>query len=249
MKKKSLGHIKKMTLDLTSPEKMKHIEMEYNALTILCGMNGTGKSFLNTMVYVITNIINFKLIAKDVSNETLQHIFDRCFDKKVCGTIKATYDSNTEIEIVLDEEGKIDKCIMIADEGVQPTKAFYLSTNFRTFNNIKMYLQMRKMIPGTREEKIEHLITQFKMYDVMMIEGLIQACCYEIPETTKEDLIKTENQHDNGMGEFTGVKYFDVNLEKGDFLLRYEDGKERWCTEFGNGHQSILSMFIATSIN
>lgn len=242
-KTKSLGHVDSLHLDITEPIKMND-KITYNKINLFTGQNGVGKSFLNSMVFAITNIASFEIVTGKASPEVVDEIFSKCFDSKIVGNIVIMFDSGAEVHIELDDKGRCLTARFVGLKGLEPVKPMYLSTNFRTFNNISTYLFARKFIPGDAANKMEEMSKQFKLFDVTLIESFIMNCPKEFESDQVESLCKMTG--DDGV--FKDLKGVNVDLESCDFILSFNDGSTKKATQFGNGHQSAFCMFLALNI-
>lgn len=243
---KSLGHVKSMSLNITSPMPFKELEMSFNEVTLMTGKNGTGKTFINVLVYAMTSIMNYKLFDDKIDMKLVcDEIFANCFDGIIIGEIMFNYSSDATINITTNEEGKCTFIEFNNIKDLEPTKVVYMSSQFRLFSNIRNYLLLRYHSPGTSEEKITRMTKLFKLYDVTTLESLINHMPYEFDESMIKNL-RTMTEDDSSL---ISIRSIDVDLEECDFIITYEDKSIKRATELGAGHQSILNMCLTTNIN
>jgi len=241
-----LGSVKTISLNLSSPIAFKAVEMNVNALTMLTGKNGVGKSFINVMVYAVTSVINFRIFDNEHDSKLVcDEIFSHCFDNFIVGEIKFTYSSGASVEIELDETGKCSFIQFNAIDNLIPTKVIYMSSQFRLFTGIKMYLQIRKSFGGSNEEKIMKLSEMFKLYDIQTIEGLVANMPYKFDEKILSSLNTISDNDDV----FKNMAEINVDLLDCDFNITMKDGSIKSATSLGAGHQAILNMCLITNTN
>ncbi len=239
--KKQLGGIESMTFMITSPLEMNFTDISVNNLTILTGMNGTGKSFILASVWAVSYIANIMVQSGMKANltELAQFVTENTYQGKVTGMIKSRFSSSVSIDIAF-EDGKVinitENCL---DQVTEATNVQFMSSSFRKFTAISGYLACRKHYSDrTPEERIGQMIKNFRLYDVLYIESLINKC--PITDTTK--LVKQLENFD--MKE--PILSVDVDLNECDFYAVIDDkGTRRYFSRwYGSGHQAILNMLI-----
>lgn len=262
MKEINLG---KVNIDLKNPD-VSFDDMEFNKVTVLIGMNGTGKSFLFKLNFAITTgmktICDFELERPEREKqllEVLNFYFEHSFeDLEATGNIKIEYvdgiDKVAEIEIVL-EKGKVTKAYPVFYRNTEEDLDFpvikYLSSDMRTFDSIKSYLKVRSTILGKRTEEesekqltppeVEKLLEFYKIYNVFILEKMIYVDDIEL-----KGLEKFFGSKDEENSKPIPVKV-QVDLEKKDFLITMDDSSQRYATSFSKGEQSVIMMQAAIS--
>lgn len=255
-KKRRVTGVSTITTDITKPLTMKLDAMEFNKLTLLTGMNGTGKSFLFANTYLFTEI--GVLVAAGIPREhlkaTAQFILEKCFDDvDTTGTISVAFDvddvkAGCSVTLVM-ENGKINDVTYSGFENiVDVSRVKYMSAGMRTFDAIKMYLSMRKMIKQTKldidtqEGLVGELLNTYKLYDVTYLERLINAMPLKSDHRMKDFLTKFDDKQQMGLED---IEEFGVDLDKPDFFL-IQKGEKKYLTTFGKGHQSIFNMLLGS---
>jgi len=264
-----MGHIKVATVKVRFPEDhggspMNFENMEWNKLVLLVGQNGSGKSFMlrKSFVFGFVGLTYHSALMqgtpvdlKEVIQFTVSHTFS---DPDFSGTFMAEFDNGVVIEYEM-ADGIVTDCRLTGL--TKETKPFpgikFLSAEMRTFDDISWYLAMRKKITGgmekaLKEEHMKELCEVFKLYDVIQIEGMINACPIVYP-----DLIDFK-AYDFGEKSPLGI---DIDFEKGDFFTFRQkedvlhspgpsDSDEyviKYCKTYSKGQQSLLNMFAANS--
>lgn len=239
MKNKNTGNIRQLKIHITDPIKME-MDIEMNKLSVFVGANGTGKTFILINTFAISSIAQAIVLHKfppSTLSLVAQYIYDNCFtDQNINGTISAEFENGPAISIEFDK-GKVKNLTYDAfDDVEQPIRVVFMSSQFRTFNAISGYLQMRKMIyRGDQEQYMKEALDMYKLYDVMVIEGLIAKMPLMLDKTML-DLFKSYDITE----EITGVS---VDLDKCDFYTVGPKGNKYMCT-YGSGHQSVFNMFL-----
>ena len=248
----STGSVSAILFDIESPIEFKQLELNPRALTLMTGLNGTGKTFININIWAMTMVAQYKIRFDQIFGpnspsgalvEAAQFVYDHSFiDQNINGTIKVRFDSGAAIRVVFDK-GKIN---YVGTENFSPTmiatNAIYMSREMRTFSSISTYLSMRKMIAPskTHEEIVQVLCDSFRLFDVMYIEGLIAKCTNPIPISPDMQTRLLD------MGLKLDIQFFGVDLNKCDFFVSTPDGT-KWCSILSAGEQSILNMMMAAA--
>lgn len=236
-----------ITLDITEPFQMSLKDMQINAINILVGQNGSGKSFLLINFWAMGFIANVitqatKLGQKANPIEVAQFTYNNSFtDQNIDGMIQSNWSNGSTITIIF-------KKGIVKDVNLHKFKADniggvkFMSSHMRTFDNISMYLKMRKMFINnglTDDALIMELTKHFKLYDIMMLEEIIHKMPFVVDDMMKERLKAFDIKED--------ITLFDVDLDKGDFFLM-ENNNKKYLTSYGKGHQSLFNMTLTSSI-
>jgi hypothetical protein len=226
----------------TSNEDNQHINgVELNMLTIMTGLNGSGKSMFLVTSYVISEIATFvvKGFPNNILKQTAQFVCDSCYNDKLTGRIEGFFDTGSYIAIHL-ENGTVTEVTTTGWEKVQDARAVsYMSAAMRTFEAIGQYLFTRKLLMSNGENSaLETLCKNYKLYDVKHIERMIGKMPLKITQSTQEALKNFDVKDE--------VETFDVDLERCDFFYKKKGSDEPvFMRTLGNGHQSIFNMVIA----
>ena len=237
-----------MSLDMTDPFPIKIEEMEFNKISFFVGLNGTGKSFLLKqnflMSYAITgyylsveNGVPVKI--EDLLNFALQNTFS---EPDFNGTIEASYTNGLRLSYTM-ENGVVKEALLV-ENGEEVTSADvpfvkFLSAEMRTFDDISRYLKLRKRVSGVEGmPNMEELLKDYRLYDVLYLESLINNCPIKFTETAFANFDFPEEK--------TPV-WLEVDLDKTDFYVTYKDGAKEATTRLGKGHQSLINMIATNS--
>ena len=209
-------------------------------MNILIGQNGSGKSLINKLIffasiYTVTEL-QFKSMGKidEFSRIHLdQQFFDGTFDypEEFTGHLEVHFE-NGSLKCDIDQ-GILSKLITTYDKdvtsGVYPK---YLSTTTRLFTSIEAILALSKHVSE------EIILKRYRLYDIMHCNGLkhfaINVC--HLPE----DMVKTLKEHYDF--DIVSLTY---NEEECKFYYSNSEGVKKAVSTLGNGHQSILNMFVA----
>ena len=240
--------MRKVQCNLTEPF-LKNLTLEeVKAITIIVGKNGTGKTFINKIIffsslYVLMDLskdhqpeIKRALESQDLDNSSAiaQYIFNNTFQEpqEISGTLDVFFEYGTFSCVI--EKGEISKVTTSYDKGV--TEAIYpkyMSTTTRLFTSMELILALDKSLPN------DGVLAHCKLYDLMHCKR-IQQFAIEI-STIDEDLQKTLlEEYDTDIVKLT----FDE--KSGKFYSTDSKGITHAIGAMGNGHQSIIGMMIGT---
>lgn len=233
-----MASIKRISYDYTAPEERKLDGVDFNdAINLLVGENGSGKTFLLVHSFVATYIMKIIELGGD-SIAAAQTTCATCFDnfETFTGSFKLSMSNDLELEVKI-EEGVVTFCEMTGEGTVTPV--VYLSSAMRTFEPIHNYLKIRKGISKHGDqlvpEEFEKILMFFKLYDVSYLEGLIGKC----------PILLSEAVELFDFGDDYPVK-LDVDLDASEFFVKTKEGNTRKLTSYGSGHQAILNMLSST---
>ena len=236
--------MKEMRIHLTEPLKM-DFDMELNKLMLLVGHNGTGKSLVLKLNWVLSFIVCTEIEGKTHAaalklpvppiKELTQYTFDKSFDNQnFDGTVGAEFENGT-CSVVL-EKGKV-KDVMIFTEAEEAPIPVFMSTSTRTFEDIHRFLAMEKIVG--QQKVLDH----YKLYDVLLIQKLKKSCETGIPVTAKiEARLKTFDLHTKN---FESFRY---DPEQNIFLAKIKDSNEINLATLSKGEQAIISMLLVTNL-
>lgn len=245
------GQIKKINFNITEPFQATDQSLDITgSLSVMVGQNGTGKTFILILTYILTTICAAVVYRTpyEILKQLAQFTFDHCFDdQNIDGTVGCEFTSGADISVIL-EKGKVVDVSYNGFENINTaTPAVFMSSGMRLFSSIKQYLKLRKMFiqhatnEPTQEEIVQHMLVEgeYKLYDVTYIEKLIHKCPIVIPDNIhrvfKEDYDFKED-----------IKEFDVDLDKCDFYIieGNEFASTKYASTYGNGHQAVLNMMV-----
>lgn len=235
-------------MDISAPMPIENQTIEFQKLTLMTGMNGTGKSFWLINAYVLAKIASSIIMGATEPAPLAgvsQFFFDNCFnDFNTDGIVACEFTSGAAIRVVL-KEGKVQ---VVDHTGLEDVKDVvrikYLSTGMRTFDDIKGFLGMRNMVKriagDNMETYIEEMMKVYKFYDFEHVESMIARMPLETNQKILETLEKFDIKED--------IIRFGFDESKPDFFLveKTEKGEiVKYFTSFGKGHQSIFNMLLA----
>lgn len=246
MNTKQIGGIKRISMNLTQPMKIEFQDIDYNKLTLMTGMNNTGKSFINKNVWAMSVIANLSIPLKGVPTaELAEFVYNGTIgDNNMTGMVWAFFDNGANVKIAF-IEGKV---LNISTGGIDgdevPSMPTYMSAQFRSFTALNIYVAERSLIkqenPGiTSEQLISKLLGNFKLYDIMYIESLISKMPKKIEGKIKETLENQFNMKED-MAE--------INVDDQGFYYLTNSGDRRSMSYTGSGYQALLNMLIGTGL-
>ena len=233
------GVLKEIVLDITKPFEFDST-IQLNMLSLFIGANGSGKTFIMINSYIICEVAKL-IIAGIKGNELIaasQYIIDKCFnDIDTTGTITGVFKDGQSISFKM-EGGQIEDLAHENWEGVNNVIAVrYMSVGMRTFDDIKHYLSLRKVLMEANNGDllivIPKLLESYKLYDLTYIEGLIAKVPIIVDGGIRSALESFDVKDE--------ITEFNLDLDKNDFYLVI-DGKKKYLTTYGKGHQSIFNM-------
>lgn len=242
---KPLGQLKSMTIKIDSPIPLTIDNMEFNKLVLLTGLNGTGKTLIMKLNWTLATVFGVHILKGTLPpaiggsmnlEELTQYTFDHSFDdQNFNGMIAAEYDHGN-ISIGIDH-GKVLSVNTSMDPQVEySTPVIYMSTNMRTFEQIKQYLKIRKVV-----ESEERMVDFYKLYDIAYIKFLQSKIdkSYTLSESSKEELKK-----------FDLEKYDIQQVYINDDSVFWINSKDEHTdlSTLSKGEQSMINMLLANSI-
>ncbi len=252
MKKKQIGNIKSIELDITKPLQMTTQEMTMGQIMILVGTNGTGKTFILKMIWALTTQVMHYVHSRSSKipfdiNLNMQFLLDNTFtDNNITGTISIYYELYSSLMTVVCEEGKVISCKITVDEDVEAgTQPVFMSKETRLMSDIIQYIKVKKMIglaPGmvTNETDFKKLLEMYRIYDIILIEQLLLG----IEHKTTPDFIKKFNDRMKTFDEEFSIQDIKVDYVKSDIIYTDDKGVESSTARLGAGHQSLMSMIL-----
>lgn len=246
-------------LEITAPIALS-TDLEFKRLSILAGMNNTGKSFLNKLTWAAATFLNMKIIEKitglsdpdRTDEDVFQFILDNIFSANDL-TGAAEFNSRDEILKVAYfnlrfelKDGKLTWLKFNFPNDARPMGAIiYLSKDARDFTNIERYLKTKKMagITELKEWKdIETVCDMWKLYDVFAIESLLTKI------EKADELLKTLKNMSAAQELLNEFDVVSINYDKEQMKIEYENskGQVKPISTMGLGSQSILNMLLSS---
>lgn len=235
-----LGGVKKVECTFEAPLNMKLSSMDLNAINLICGQNGTGKSMLNKLIYFSTMTTymhiegSLKQIEGDEMKDKIQFVFNGVFDmpKELSGYLKCEYERGMfECHF---SAGEIMTGMFTCDKGVKHASyPKYLSTTTRNFVSIEAILDYAKLAEPTK------LVSKYKLYDVMACGMLDQFArsISDIPDEVVEMLKKFE------------VDICRLEMDENDrFVVTNSLGRKTFATSLSTGYQALLIMILSSAM-
>lgn len=258
---KELGQLSKLKINVDEcfiP--FKNLDMDFNKLAILTGMNSSGKSVLNKLTWCLSMVMNTALTSKSASPELLQMICQEIldgtfFEQDIDGSILAKYDCGSSIEIKIDKGKVIDFKIDYAEGTKASAIPIYMSTETRKISYTANYMKFKKSVEIDDLKfisglKAKLLADSYRIYDYLFMEKLI-----EIIRSGKQNMVCPDIE-DDGMtiiekrlsrfdSKSFGIKK--VFLDEVNCRIMIEiNGSKKDCNVLGAGEQSLLTMLIGT---
>ena len=242
---KALGTIDKININIDKPLNINDEIQNNNKVSLFVGINGSGKSFLNKIVYCISSIANIYISNNDlnITKKQAQFFFDNCFDEQnINGTISLTFTSEFEIKLTF-VHGNITDLDVNHVKCTTGTNIVYMSSNMRLLTELEKYINIKNtLLPKglITDNDILTLCKFYKLYDILYAETLYNKLKIGI-ELKSQSFSSFE-----GFKDITRVYYNDTSQKICYSLL---DGTDGLVSLLSAGEQSILNMYITQLIN
>ncbi len=243
-------------VNLVTPMKFK-AKMELRELTLMAGMNNTGKSLFNKLTWCLTFFFNIKLTQNTYNvpeempdKELMKFILDHSFtDQTFTGSMGMNYrDPLLKVKLygvsMVLKDGEVTELDFELSLKTEPMgQVTYLSTDVRNFANIQKYVKLKKMM-GIEEiqtfEDVRKLGEFYKIYDTFAIEFLL------VKMDGVNDMLKAMKAmaSSNELIKEFDIETLDYNKEKAELNYTDSAGEVRNITSLGQGAQSILIMIM-----
>lgn len=261
---KSFGTVKHLKMSNTTDgfTKGMDFDIEFNMLSLFVGKNGTGKSVILKLTWIVSTILN-NIIAANKHKLPItdfkplsQFYFDKSFDKQdITGDIHFEYTCGSTILIKLDK-GKVIDIIPTYNVDLEPGgQPQFMSTNIRLFDGIVNYMKLKKMLGITNsmdkftDIELNKLCDMYKIYDIIYMEMLFKKIDSGIVNLIEPKVGNTETNLSKTLKNFEGFNK-DVDIEDvimdyntPDILYKDKSGTKS-VTTLGNGEQALLNMFL-----
>lgn len=244
---KDIGSLKEITCDITSPIKMKKLEISFDKFALLVGANGTGKTFMLKLTWILSTLCNAKLVNPSTNlNILTQMLLDNTFDEhKFNGMVKVKYD-NATMEFETDN-GKVINSIAAFKKKVDtPIPAIFMSKDTRLYTDFIKYMKMKKALKISNSihkftaDNLKDLANLYKIHDINLIEQVLIKITpeYKFNKKLQDTLLSLDRT------------FFVKSLSATDENIYYTDDKNvtRSVTTLSAGHQAILNMYSVMSM-
>jgi energy-coupling factor transporter ATP-binding protein EcfA2 len=226
-------HLHKLVMKITEPMKM-DMEIELGALAVMLGANDSGKSFLLKIAYALSMIGATPEGPMPVV-PAAQFVLDNTFTgQNLNGTIRGEFTTgHVDVDV---EKGQV---VGVGITVKNPTPIIYMSTDMRTFDQMNLYLKMKKECGTDPLISMRKMLEAYRLYDLTYMEALIMRCPIKISEMTMEIL--------SGYDFKEKITSIEADMESCTFSAVLEDGSKRNLATYGKGHQAILNMIMGVS--
>ena len=229
------------------------IDIDFNKINIYVGQNGTGKTVLLKLAWFGTYITSNKIleergflpqnsIQEDFVNHTISKVFE---EVDFNGKMVFNFENNLTTTLIFEKGICIDITYSNLTKENKVTNILFMSKELRLFTELVRYLKLRKRVNGTERimspTAFEEILDDYKIYDALAVEHLLQNLPLEFSETISKVLVENYDFKKN-------PTRLQVDLETCSFLLEYSDNTIENVLRLGAGHQSILNMFAMNSI-
>lgn len=235
-----LGGVRNISFNLTSPMKMVLGSMDVNSINLFCGANGSGKTFLNKVIYFVSMMAFMRVTRKfghipAISKRgKIQYLFDNIFTNpsEISGVLMAEFE-NGKFECYV-TEGIVTSGKLVCNPDVKSASyPKYMSTTTRTFSAMEMVLALDKMMPNAG------VLNHYKLYDLLQCHLVRDfALTKSVLDLELRELLKSSYDMD-----VISVEY-DENECK--FSVTDSAGKKRLASSLSAGHQSLLNIMLTT---
>ena len=232
-------------------------DMTFKKLTILTGLNNSGKSLIQKLLWATHTFFNMKLVEKitgikdndKTDNEIFKFILDNTFSEQNFTGEFEWHQRDDLLKVSFYSikytilNGIITDLNMSWPDDAQPGgKATYLSKDARDFNNIERYLKTKKMLnitDITSWSNLEALSEWYKLYDIFAIETSLVKF-----EKTNNLLQLLGNTKDSLLGDLDLVN-IKVDQPAGKLYYINSKNEEKSLSSLGAGEQSIIMMLMS----
>ncbi len=252
-KKKSLGQLKRSTINITEPIKM-DFDLEYRELALFCGKNGIGKTLVLKLTWLFGTFINYYLMSKIMKlpfsdKEVMQFLSDNTFtDNNIDGKISFEYGVADIISLTYDK-GKVTDITYLLDDDLEPgAQPVFMSKETRLFSDIIKYIKFKKLLglnPGipTLDTDMKKLLEMYRIYNIIFIEQLLG----NISTKTTPKLLEDFNLRIKEFDEHFELKDIKVDYTIGDIIYSDKTHTDISIGNLGAGHQALVNMLLSTT--
>jgi len=254
MANKELGGIEKLSMAITEPIKFEQFEMDINSIMILVGANGTGKTFILKMNWLILAQISFMIAARENNvpfNEktNLQFLVDNTYTRHgLEGTVTGHFKDGNSYSFTItggDVQSITNNIKGSVKECAQPV---FMSKDTRTFEDICKYIQFKNMLDipkgfPTTQEALSKILKMYRIYDIFFMEKILSGM-----ENISDASMKLFSERIKTYIPSKTFKEFQVLHSTADITYCDENGKDQSLTSLSAGEQSIINMILANCI-
>lgn len=220
-------------------------DLTMKELMLLVGTNGSGKTFVNKVVFALTNLATIAQVNNVTDMKPLaNHVINGTFENvDFTGTMSLTYDNGAKVIVGLNEGEIINAYMLDVQEGDQFPSAIYMSSGMRLFSAMEHYLKLRTRLlkdeKMLHEEATKELLEDYKLYDIIALEKLIMSC----PINLNQDYL-----HGFEPAPYKWPLTLDVSDDRKKFVFNYPDGTQKQSSTLGSGEQALLNMCATMSL-
>jgi hypothetical protein len=257
------------------PIKMVDNKLTFNNLTIICGKNGVGKSFVMKLQWLSNFFFNFAIINKnqkkvmenmgiDVSNinnfdsfdekEFLQFCFENTFENIEEFDMELQFDSREEHLKYIEygfgfkiKNGMIEDLNVDVPDNLLPSGPIsYLSNTMRNFNRFEQYLMTKKMLNIDDVTTFENMKQMTKFFKLYEIVT-IEHILNNMETSKTLNSMETGKQFLMYMPDlFKKFKDTEIKVDKEQCKIYFQMGDKKYSmSAMSAGEQSLLTMMFA----
>lgn len=244
-----LGNLKTITIQGIADMNIEN--MVHKEITLFVGANGTGKTLVLVMVWIISMLAMFyvKLRLTFKCIEPLQFLLDNCFTDQTW-TGKASIDfGNLEIGFELLDGKVIDVIVDEREEIKDVAPPVFMSKNTRSYDDIVSYFRIKKLLGITDfhasvAENTKKLVGLYKIYDIFFMERLFSKVKdgYVLSAELSDTIHKMFKDVNSKCGKIVKLTYDDY---KNDIMYEDTEGNIKSVCSLSAGEQSLLNIYSA----
>lgn len=254
-KKISVGNYKTLSTDING---MKSFNMDFNQLCLLVGQNGTGKTLILILSWLVNTVTASWVAGKNQIPDMVKYagyLFMKSFDRcDFTCFVEANYEELT-VRIELDRGVVTSVTFTPKDPNAEFVSAgmpVFMSKETRLFTQINQYLKMKKMlnlgsVETFTEKNMDDLCEMYRIYDIMFIERMVQRV--SAPNFKVDDKVWDGiNSMLNGK-KLQHISYdeigcnFIIHEDKNGSVSKYH------ATMLSAGEQSLVNMYVNSSMS
>lgn len=258
MKKKiAVGSYKTLSTDILPGNNI--LNMDINSICLLVGKNGTGK----TLILVLSWLVNYitaswvetkgNIPLEKYADFLFQKSFDRC---DWTGFVEAKYE-NLTVRIELDRGNVVKVTFTPNDPNVEFISAglpVFMSKETRLFTQINQYLKLKKMMnlgaaSTFTEQNLKDLTEMWRIYDIFFIERMVARISdpnFKVKPEIWDNLNKSFFEDDKKL---VHISYDEIGC---NFII-HEEKKDKTISKYhatmlSAGEQSLVNMIINSAM-
>ena len=249
----NLGQIENCILTIEEPLKLVNLKLEFQELMLLVGTNGTGKTYILKLSWLVSTHVNMKLAANKIGMSfdekvNIEFLFNNTYFKaKTTGNYEFNFSSGINIKFTLLDGGCTFIETTIPENIDAASPPLFLSKETRLFDAFINYMKFKKMlgIPQGFPKEEEHLnktLDMYRIYDVVYMEQML----LRIVNKTNESIL-IYNKSIEAFDTTLKMKDIGVVYDSCDILLLNEEGKEVSVGTLSAGQQAMMTMIMANT--